>query len=371
MHISSAFECGNIRVIEVSGNSAVVEIVADPGTDYLHWFCFRSVADSGATRIFRVRNAAASRTSEGWEGYRAVASYDFQEWFRVPTSYDGDSLTIEITPARPIVYLAHFAPYTLERQGGLTAWCQQQADVAVDVLGESIEGRAIDLVTIGRAPKPLKCWITTGQHPGEPMGKWFVEGLLRRLLDSEDATALLLRQKAQFYVAPNLNPDGSFAGRLRTNVAGVDLNRAWQSPDRTSSPEIIDLRERMETTGVDFYLDAHGDETLPYCFVVASNVPSVTPRQVALRERFEAALRAANPDFQSEHGYPPERDAGDYSIANNWVSDRFDCLSMTLEQPFKDLAGSPLTHWGWSPQRSARLGAATLDALVRIIDDLR
>jgi murein tripeptide amidase MpaA len=371
MHISSAFDSGNIRVIDIAGSSATLEIVADPGTDYLHWFCFRSVADGAGKRTFTIRNAGASRTREGWEGYRAVASYDLEEWFRVPTSFDGEALTIQITPTQPIVYLAHFAPYALERQASLIAWCQRQPDVAVDVLAESIEGRPIDLLTIGGEAKRWKCWITTGQHPGEPMGKWFVEGLLRRLLDREDAVALQLRQKAQFFVAPNLNPDGSFAGRLRTNVAGVDLNRAWESPDRTTSPEVFHLRQRMEAIGADFYLDAHGDETLPYCFVVASNVPSVTPRQVTLRERFEAALRVASPDFQSEHGYPPERDAGDYSIANNWVSDRFGCLSMTLEQPFKDLADSPPTPWGWSPQRGAKLGASTLDALAAIIDDLR
>lgn len=35
--------------------------------------------------------------AEGWEGYQALASYDQDEWFRVPTRYDNGELLIEHT----------------------------------------------------------------------------------------------------------------------------------------------------------------------------------------------------------------------------------------------------------------------------------
>jgi murein tripeptide amidase MpaA len=103
-----------------------------------------------------------------------------------------------------------------------------------------------------------------------------MEGLLRRLLDRDDGIAALLRNAATFHVVPTMNPDGSFRGNLRTNAAGVDINRAWLSPDQ-HSPEVICFRNEMERIGVDFFLDVHGDETLPYCFVVPSDNVSSGP----------------------------------------------------------------------------------------------
>jgi murein tripeptide amidase MpaA len=367
MLITSRIESGNIRVAEPArGATAYLEIVPDAGTEFMHWFHFRcAVSDRGPHR-FRIVNAGRSRTSEGWEGYRAVASYDCESWFRLPTSFDGEVLTFEIRPERPILYLSHFAAYSLDRHARLLAWCQTRPAVAVEAIGESIEGRPIDLLQIGEpaAGKPV-CWITAGQHPGEPMSSWFVEGLLHRLLDEDDGLALALRERAVIYVVPIVNPDGRLQGRLRTNVAGIDLNRAWQSPDAQRSPEVACIRARMERTGVDLFLDIHGDETIPYCFVANSDsVPSITPNLIELRKSFERALEAVNPDFQREHGYPPEEPgSADLSIGANWVGERFGCLSMTLEQPFKDPANRPLTDAGWSPGRCRHLGASVLGPL--------
>ena len=62
------------------------------------------------------------------------------------------------------------------------------------------------------------------------MAEWLVEGLLYSLLDSDNAIAKLLLEKANFYIVPNMNPDGSVRGHLRTNAVGTNLNREWLSP---------------------------------------------------------------------------------------------------------------------------------------------
>ncbi len=339
----------------------------------MHWFHFRCVASEDVPHRFTILNAGRSKASDGWKGYRAVASYDRERWFRLPTSFDGEVLTFEIHPERPVFYLAHFATYSLDRHARLLSWSQQQPGVSVETLGASIEGRPIDLLRIGEpgASKPV-CWITAGQHPGEPMSSWFIEGLLHRLLDRDDGGSTALLEAATVYVLPLMNPDGRFQGRLRTNAAGVDLNRAWQDPDAERSPEVAWVRDRMEQTGVDVYLDVHGDETIPHCFVANSDsVPSITPELIELRKDFERRLQAANPDFQTEHGYPPEAPgSADLSIGANWVGERFGCLSMTLEQPFKDPANQPLTDAGWSPARCRQLGASTVIPLEAILRSL-
>ena len=87
--------------------------------------------------------------------------------------------------------------------------------------------------TIKPAEGKLACWFIARQHPGESMAEWLVEGMLERLLDTEDATARWLRERAVFYVVPNMNPDGSIRGHLRNNAAGANLKLTDQEMMQT------------------------------------------------------------------------------------------------------------------------------------------
>lgn len=65
-----------------------------------------------------ITNAGETSYPTAWPGYKAVASYDMQHWFRVQdTSYDDAAgvLTIRHTPDRQCVRYAYFAPYSWER----------------------------------------------------------------------------------------------------------------------------------------------------------------------------------------------------------------------------------------------------------------
>src|SRR3546814_3783100 len=81
--------------------------------------------------------------------------------------------------------------------------------------------------------------------------------------------------------------------------AAYDLRISDWSSDGCSSdlsPEVLLVRDRMERSGVDFCLDVHGNEGLPYVFIAGADaIPSATDRQIRLREAFEAALQRANP----------------------------------------------------------------------------
>jgi murein tripeptide amidase MpaA len=358
MHISSAFDGGNVRTVEiVSANCARLEIVADPGTEFLHWFYFRCCSSASGSHKFHLINAGDSRTAEGWQNYRAFASYDRETWFRVPTGYRQGVLTISIVPEQPVFYVAHFPPYGADRLARLISWAQAQPGALVECIGESIEGRPIDLVrTQGEGPA---FWIVAGQHPGEPMGLWFADGFLHRLLDPNDAVAQELRRKARFFIVPNANPDGSFHGRLRTNAAGTDLNRAWRAPREKHAPEIEAIIARMNREGIAFCLDVHGDETNPNCFIVNSDsVPGIAPAVIALRKEFEIALEKTGAGFRRGHGYKQEKPGtADLDIGANWITWEYGCLALTLEQPFKE------GDTEWSSENCRALGAAVLDAM--------
>ena len=74
-----------------------------------------------------------------------------------------------------------FATYTLGRHARLLSWCQMRPDVCVETLGESVEGRPIDMLRIGqRGAGKLACWITAGQHPGGDCARHRWAGRTRR-----------------------------------------------------------------------------------------------------------------------------------------------------------------------------------------------
>jgi murein tripeptide amidase MpaA len=205
------------------------------------------------------------------------------------------------------------------------------------------------------------------------MAEWLIEGLLYSLLDEDNATAKQLLEKANVYIVPNMNPDGSVRGHLRTNAAGANLNREWSNPSLERSPEVFHVINKMEATGVDLFYDVHGDEALPYVFLAGSQgAPSYSERLAHLRDRFTEVLKLASADFQSEYGY--EIDApgtANMTVATNWVAEHFDCLANTLEMPFKDNDNVPDADTGWSPERSMKLGEASLLAMLAVVDDLR
>jgi murein tripeptide amidase MpaA len=283
-------------------------------------------------------------------------------------------LTIRHAPERDSVYYAYFAPYSQERHRDAMARYQASPRVRLDVLGQTLDGADLDLLTIGEPGDGKRaCWTIGRQHPGETQASWWMEGFLDRLTDAADPVARAVLDAAVLHVVPNMNPDGARRGNLRVNAAGTNLNREWDDPSMEKSPEVYLTRERMRATGVDFCLDVHGDEALPYIFIAgAEGIPSLSDRQVALKKTHDAALLRANPDYQTVKGYPKAPPGkGNLALCSSHVAEYFGALSMTLEMPFKDNANAPDPRHGWSPDRCRRLGAAGLDALHAVVADLR
>ncbi len=372
VRVSQAFDGGNAEVLEASAPDAIrLSIRPDAGGEFLQWFYFRVSGAGGQDLVIRLENAGKATYPRGFADYRAVASVDRVAWRRIDTDLDGGVLTLRYPSAPDSVYFAYFAPYSMERHHDLVARCASDPRVSLEVLGATLDGQDLDLLRLGDGP--LQIWAIARQHPGETMAEHWMEGFLARLLDADDPLARQLLAAATFHVVPNMNPDGSRRGHLRTNAAGANLNREWLEPSMERSPEVFLVRERMRATGVDLCLDVHGDEGLPYNFIAGSDgIPSWTARQGELLERYKAALARACPDFQTAHGYPRAA-AGEANLrmCTNWVAETFGCLAMTLEQPFKDAANHPMPETGWSPARCAHLARGCVDALADVLADLR
>ena len=375
MHISANFDAGNIEVINAEDQTNIqLAIRPDVGGEFFQWFNFRLSGEVGEQYVLNIMNAGKASYLAGWEDYQAVASYDREYWFRLPTSYKDGKLTITAELACESIQIAYFAPYSYERHQDLLAALQVHPLACLEHLGETLDKRDLTLVKVGNGDsKKRSIWITARQHPGETMAEWLVEGLLNSLLDEDSATAKLLLEKANFYIVPNMNPDGSVRGHLRTNAVGTNLNREWANPSLEKSPEVFHVINKMEETGVDLFYDVHGDEALPYVFLAGSQgTPSYNDRLAHLRDKFSEVLKLASTDFQSEFGYDIDAPGtANMTIATHWVAERFDCLANTLEMPFKENANLPFEDTGWSPERSIKLGEASLVAMLAVVDELR
>ncbi|HJQ16551.1 MAG TPA: M14-type cytosolic carboxypeptidase [Allosphingosinicella sp.] len=369
LSVSSAFDGGNIRLVAIENGRIDLEILRDNQSDFYQWFYFRVTGAAGEPITLRILNCGGSAYPFGWPNYRACMSYDREDWMRVDSDYADGILTFRATPEFNSVWFAYFAPYTMERHHDLVAAAIAHPAVTYRSLGQTLDGQEIDYLRIGEGK--LQVWLLARQHPGETMAEYWMEGALERLLDDGDPVSRRLRERAVFHLIPNMNPDGSRRGHLRTNAAGINLNREWHSPSRERSPEVFHVLGEMNRTGVDFAMDVHGDEAIEANFLAGfEGIPSLKDDQLALFTRYSEALVALSPDFQTVKGYeiaPPGK--ANLSMATAQLAERFGAISMTLEMPFKD-NDLPDTREGWSPGRSHNLARACIDALHALIDDL-
>ena len=123
-----------------------------------------------------------------------------------------------------------------------------------------------------------------------------------------------------------MNPDGSVRGNLRTNAAGANLNREWQAPTPERSPEVLCVRDAMHATGVDAFLDVHGDEGAALRVRRRRRAAAVLhgggwPRaSAASRTRSSPRARTS----RHVHGYPSNKDTKvNLALASKYVGHAF------------------------------------------------
>ena len=375
MKITSDFDSGNIEIAKIDATQKTIQlrIRKDTNSDFFQWFHFRLTGAYNQDCKISILNAGKSSYPKGWTNYNVCASYDRAEWFRIPTSFRKGILNFNFTPKHNSVFFAYFAPYSYERHLDLIHQAQLSEDVNMEIVGKTYEGRDIEMLIIGKPGRRKKViWVIARQHPGEPMAEWFIEGMLERLLDKDDSVSRKILEDAMFYVVPNMNIDGSIAGNLRASASGANLNREWQKPTLKRSPEVYHVLKKMDRTGVHLLLDVHGDEELPYNFVAASEgIPGYNKYLSSMEKKFITHWMNTCPDFQNTHKYPLDKfGEANMTLASNAIAQRFGCLSLTIEMPFKDNADYPDKKYGWSDERSKVLGASVLNPVLFVLPDL-
>jgi murein tripeptide amidase MpaA len=369
--ISSSFDSGNIRVVSQEGASANLEIVTDHMSEFYQWFHFRLAGGVGREVTLNITNCGGSAYPDGWPDYKACISVDREDWTRIEnTSYADGTLTMRFMPETDVVWIAYFAPYSMERHHDLVATVAAMPGVSYRSLGKTLDAQDLDCLTIGEGATTV--WLYARQHPGESMAEWWMEGALEKLTDPDDPVARILRRDCTFHIVPNMNPDGSRRGHLRTNAVGVNLNREWHAPTADKSPEVLLVRNAMDQDPPVFAMDIHGDEAIPANFLAGfEGIPSITERQSRLFQLFGDTLEKLSPDFQQQKGYEIAAPGqANMSMSTTQLAERFGTVSMTLEMPFKDNFELPDEVYGWGTERSKYLAHACLDSLHAILPEL-
>lgn len=174
-------------------------------------------------------------------------SPDGRAWTKVPTEAIGDDrIQLTVTLPGERLHVARLEPYRLSDLDALLARVRAHPSATVTTIGQTVEGRPLEIVHIGHDDAPFRVFLRARAHPWESGSSWVAHGLIERLLrDDPDTRALLSRIAVD--VLPMANKDGVARGRTRFNLLGKDLNRNWDRPaDAALAPENAALERWLE-----------------------------------------------------------------------------------------------------------------------------
>jgi hypothetical protein len=264
------FECGNGKAIEQLGDAHFrLEVEADKQTGYGSYFCF-DLANDGAAVEVTIDVYEDSKFGEPTTFGRVfpttiwIKPVDFHRYRplrgQLPECEDGHiRFRVPVEEKQRLrVAETYVAPFT-EVAECLEGFALERADRCVRFsLGQSVEGRELVGLRAGTAGKP-KVVCVAGQHPHEHGGVWASLGIAD-FVSSRMPQAERIRNEAEIYVIPIVNPDGNVAGHSAFNAEGLDMYLAFGDEPDAPEPEAHEskliwawIRSEMPALWVNFH----------------------------------------------------------------------------------------------------------------------
>jgi len=317
--VRTNFEAGRIgRVEQVSENDWRCAVPGETDQDGRNrqpsWFYFRMDGVRGRELTIELAGLHGEyndrpHDGSGHRNMRPVYSYDNRNWRHFPASEwvpAAAAIRVRLKAERDRVWIARQPPYTNEHLRRLIADLRRDPHFTSRVIGRSVEGRPLLLLTVTNPSVPDSAkkviWLMGRQHAWESGTSWVVEGVLRFLL-SQAPEAVRTRDTYIVQVLPMADPDGVYGGGVRFNKYGYDLNRNWDVADPVRMPEIhaqrrvilewVDAGRRL-----DLFLTLHNTEARDY---IQGPLSSGGARIRELGERLWKAL-IENTSFHSPGG---------------------------------------------------------------------
>lgn len=249
------------------------------------WLYFSAAGVSGQTLTFEIDDDFVTGGSN-LNNHEMVYSYNQDDWFFFDNNArNAGSDLYSFSNNSPFtsneVFVAYGLPYSFSRSvshtnslianpwvsptvTGGTDFVVGQSPGGVDDIGRVIPQQDLYGYKISDPSSTLsksKIVLVGGVHSNETLGNHTLEAMVDYLA-SDDLGAAILRQRAEFYVYPMVNPDGRIAGYNRSTVEqpNLDPNRFWASPNYGNQTEIEAIAEAIiaDTGGdTDFFIDFH------------------------------------------------------------------------------------------------------------------
>lgn len=272
IYINTNFENASQLDWEVDANGVVqVSLIYDherssPNRANGHWH-FQVQAEAGSDLIIQLKDF-----NNIWNGKRGIpisertntlVSADGKTW-RVITAdlVDETQLKFTVHMDTDKMYVASVEPYRLSDLNKLLSEIKNNSLVKITTVGQTAEGRPLEIVRAGRADAPFRIFLRARAHAWESGGNWVVQGLIRSFLEKD---AEKYRSRYCLYIMPMANKDAVARGRTRFNTLGKDLNREWDQP---ADPELTPEKYAYESWLVKmidegkkphFAIDLHND----------------------------------------------------------------------------------------------------------------
>ncbi len=305
------------------------------------WFHFRMTG---------VRDKWIFMTIPYTEVRRPFYSYDGENYVRFDATDGIYPQGLQKIFTRDTVYIAYHEPYTHARHAAKLHEWDASPHVHVDTIGYSDNDRPVAMLTLTDTASTWKekrrVWIHSRVHTSEAPAAWHLESLVDELL-GETSLARRLRQRVEFYIVPQTNPDGVEGGYSRSTPTGVNMEVNWDHPDSLTVPEVRILKRTLDSltsTGpFDVALNMHSQST-PF---VTYWVHSARSTSVAMHRR-KLQLSALT---MTHTPYYRRIDQRTSTLApryfEGWMWDKFGeaTVAVTFETPYSYYRNDPEGTW--------------------------
>ncbi len=204
-----------------------------------------------------------------------ITSPDGKTWQHIPVEWlNKDRMKVEIHMEYDSIYIARVEPYRISNLQNLLSGIKDDEKVKIIPIGQTVEGRTLQIIQVGDEDAPHRIFIRARAHPWEAGGNWVLDGIVKTLLSDNQETDNYLNNYC-IYILPMANMDGVARGVSRFNLNGMDLNRSLTEPaDTLLAPENAAMEKWLESMiakGLkpDLAIDFHNDSNGPLFFASA------------------------------------------------------------------------------------------------------
>jgi len=336
IYASNNFEGARLNGIALINDTLITTLITPENTpiNTSPWYAFKIWSDTEReinlklTYLEGVNHRYIPKTSKNGIEWEEIDSSDVRMTIKSIKGKDVRvNITMPISISPDTLWISGQELLTSSDDNSWTDHLNTKSFITKTKVGESREGRPINVLKIGKSDDKAMVVVLSRQHPPEVTGylamKAFVE-----TISSDSEIAIAFRNKYNTYVFPLVNPDGVDNGHWRHNMGGIDLNRDWEDFNQPETLAIRDfISQKVKNSGgkIYFFVDFHSTWEDIYYTIDPNqkgNLPGLVPELIEVSSR------------EFDHYEPnirPSMEAGNRVTSTSYFFYEYGAESLTYE----------------------------------------